>query len=293
MRLSSLAPARARTLALVPLAALGLAAASCNGSTGNKLISFTAYARGAGGASQPFTAGDYSIQLTEAKMLLGAVYVDQSPLGNQAGGPVCIAPDLFAAQVPGPVEVDLLSDQPQEFSVYGQGTLDTGLSWQIWLTDGDVNEANHSHVVDLQGVATRTADGTQIPFAAIVTVNDNRLVTTVSPAEPGANPICKRRIVLVGGIDTTFFDGGTLTVTVDPRPWFQLGFDFASLPPIDGDTCLAGDTTVPVDPEADYGAAQVCIPNTDYASGAGALEGQELFTSILTGGAAAYALSYQ
>lgn len=279
--------------AFVAVLALGLAALACNGSTGDRLITFTAYAKGATGAAQPFTVGDYSIQLTEAKMLVGAVYVDESPLGNQAGGPVCIAPDVYAAQVPGPVEVDLLSDQPQEFSVYGQGTADTGLSWQMWLTDGDVNESNRAHVVDLQGTATRVSDGTTIPFAAIVTINDNRIVTTVNPADPGANPICKERILLVGGLDETFFEGGTLTVTIDPRPWFQLGFDFASLPAVDSDSCLSGDTTVPVDPTVDYGSAQVCIPNTNYASGAGALEGQELFTSILTGGSAAYTLQYQ
>ena len=278
---------------------LALAAASCNGSTGNELISFSAYARGAPEASQPFTAGGYSIQLTKAKMLLGAVYVDEAPIGNQAGGPVCIAPDIFAAQVPGPVagaggsnEVDLLSDTPQEFSVYGQGTLDTGLSWQIWLTDGDINEPNRSHVVDLQGVATRLADGLAVPFAAIVTINNNRLVTTVDPAQPGANPICKKRIILIGGIDTTFFAGGTLTVTVDPRQWFLFGYDFASLPSVTDDACVIGDSSVPVEPSQDFGAAKVCIPNTNYASGSGALAGSELFTSILGGSQSTYSLSF-
>lgn len=273
--------------------ALALSLASCNGTTGDGLITFTAYARGAPGAAQPFTVGGYTIQLTKAQMRIGAVYVDQSPLGNQTGGPVCITPDLFAAQVPGPIEVDLLSDQPQEFSVYGQGTLDTGLSWQMWLTDGDINEVNLAHMVDLQGVATSTSDGTQVPFAAIVTINDNRLVTTVDPAQPGENPICKQRIVLIGGIDTTFFQGGTLTVTVDPRPWFQLDFDFANLPAVDSASCINGDTSVPVDPSVDYGSAKVCIPDTNYASGAGAQEGSELFAAILGGGGTAYSLSYQ
>ncbi len=272
---------------------LGFALASCNGTTGNGLITFTAYARGAPGASQPFTVGGYTIQLTKAQMRIGAVYVDQAPLGNQAGGPVCIAPDLFAAQVPGPIEVNLLSDQPQEFSVYGQGTLDTGLSWQMWLTDGDVNEVNHAHMVDLQGVATRTSDGAAVPFAAIVTINDNRLITTVSPAEPGANPICKQRIVLIGGLDTTFFQGGTLTVTVDPRPWFQLDYDFASLPAVESATCVTGDTDVPVDPAVDFGSAKVCIPDTNYATGAGAQEGAELFAAVLGGGGTAYSLEYR
>jgi hypothetical protein len=273
--------------------ALGAAIVACNGTTGNELISFSAFARGAAGAALPFSAGGYSIQLTRAKMLIGAVYVDQSPLGNQAGGPVCIAPDVFAAQVPGPVEVDLLSEQAQEFSVFGQGTLDTGRSWQMWLTDGDVNEINRTHVVDLQGVATRESDGLRVTFAAIVTINNNRLVTAVDPSQPGQNPICKKRIVLVGGIDTTFFEGGALTVTVDPRQWFDFDYDFAALPPVVSDNCLTGDTSVPVDPTQDFGDAEVCIPNTNYASGPGAKEGTELFTAIEAGGSSAYSLIFQ
>jgi hypothetical protein len=280
-----------RLAAFLTLGALALAA--CNGTTGNALVAFSAYAVGAPGAAQPFTAGGYSIALTRAKMRIGAVYVDQAPLGNQASGPECITPDLFAAQVPGGIEVDLLTGQPQEFSVYGQGTADTGLSWQMWLTDGDVNGPNQAHVVDLQGTATRLSDGTAVPFAAVVTINDNRLVASVDPAQPGLNPICKQRIALIGGIDTRFFDGGTLTVTVDPRAWFRFDYDFASLPPANGDTCLIGDSSVPLDPPTDYGAARVCIPNSNFATGAGAKEGSELFTAILTGGAAAYSLSYQ
>jgi hypothetical protein len=278
---------------LAPLLALGIAASSCNGTTGNQLITFGAYAAGAPGASQPFTAGGYTIRLTTAKMRIGAVYVDESPQSTGAQGPVCITPDVFAAQVPGGIEVDLLNDQPQIFSVYGQGTLDTGLSWQLWLTDGDVNELNHAHVVDLQGVATRTSDGAPFPFAAIVTINDNRLIANVDPSQPGQNPLCRRRIVDIGGIHTTFFAGGTLLVTVDPRAWFGLDMDFSALPTVDSAACVLGDTTVPVDPVADFGAATYCIPNTDYGTGAGATQGQALFKAVLAGGPSAYSLSFQ
>jgi hypothetical protein len=226
-------------------------------------------------------------------MRIGAVYVDESPQSTKSEGPVCVTPDVFAAQVPGGVEVDLLNEQPQIFSVYGQGTEDTGLSWQMWLTDGDINAPNRAHIVDVQGVATRTSDGAAFPFAAIVTINDNRLIPTVDPAEPGSNPLCRRRIVEIGGIRATFFDGGTLTVTVDPRQWFSLGIDFAKLPAVDSAACLDGDTTVPVDPAADYGSAAVCIPNTDFASGDGAIDGQKLFKNILAGGPTAYSLVFR
>jgi hypothetical protein len=280
------------TLRAAPVCA-ALAVASCNGTTGDKLLSFTPYARGATGASQPFVAGAYTVQLTRAKMRIGAVYVDESPQSTTSEGPVCVAPDIFAAQVPGGVEVDLLNDQPQIFSVYGQGTEDIGRSWQMWLTDGDINEQNRAHVVDVQGVATRAPDGASFSFAAVVTINDNRLIATVDPAQPGNNPICRRRIVEVGGLDATFFDGGAMYVTVDPRRWFALDIDFAKLPSVDSDTCLTGDPTVPLDPSADFGSAAVCIPNTDYATGDGAIEGQKFLKSILAGGPSAYSLSFR
>jgi hypothetical protein len=59
------------------------------------------------------------------------------------------------------------------------------------------------------------------------------------------------------------------------------------------DNCLLGDTSVPVEPSQDFGSATVCIPNTNYASGAGALAGSELFTSILGGNSATYSLTFK
>jgi hypothetical protein len=289
---------------LLSFAALGVAvasAASCNGTTGDDLFTFSAYAEGASGAGAPFTAGGYCVQLTSAKMHIGAVYVDQSPLETATEGPICIAPGVYTAQVAGGVDVDLLSTKPQEFTVYGNGTADTGLSWEIWLTDGDVNEANpQTHMVDLQGTATSgaCADGAPVtgaasfPFAAIVTINDNRLIPASDPSQPGLNPICKQRIVQIGGVDLTFFRGGSLYVTVDPRAWFHLGPDFSTLPPVTSDVCLTGDPLVSIDPAADFGSAQYCIPDTNFATGAGAEQGAELFSGILTGGASAYAIRY-
>jgi hypothetical protein len=93
----------------------------------------------------------------------------------------------------------------------------------------------------------------------------------------------------VGGIDLTFFDGGTLTVTVDPRAWFNEDIDFGDLPRVTDSNCQQGDPLVAFTPSA---AAQYCIPDTNFASGAGAREGVELFTGILTGGAAAYSVTY-
>jgi hypothetical protein len=275
-----------RWASCVALAAIGAAVASCNGTTGDALVTFSAYAAGAKGAGDPFVVNGFSIQITSAKMRIGAVYIDEAPLATGAEGPSCIDPGVYAAQVPGGVEVDLLSSAPQEFSVFGNGTADLGLSWEIWLTDGDINETNIAHMVDLQGVATRVSDGTPFSFGAIVTINDNRLIPVSDPSQPGLNPICKQRIIQIGGISLTPFQGGALYVTVDPRQWFDLNLDFSTLPLVTSATCQG------IDPDPDFGDAQYCIPDTNFATGLGASQGQLFFSGILTGGQGAYAVSF-
>ena len=118
---------------------------------------------------------------------------------------VCLASGIYAAQVPGPVDVDLLSTAPREFAVYGNGTADTALSWQLWLTDDsvgvdDVNSANFTPIVQLEGIATSAA-GQSVSFGAIVTINAvNRAKGSSDPSQPGNDPLCKARIVQIGGI---------------------------------------------------------------------------------------------
>jgi hypothetical protein len=319
--------------------ALGALGAACNGTTGDQLVSFTAFAAGAQDAAQPFAVGGFTVQLTAARMRIGAVYFDESPPSTGFDSPLCIAPGVYAAQVPGPVEVDLLSSQAQEFSVFGHGSADTALSWQLWLTDGDVNESNFAHVVDLQGVATCDGStcpgGTAFSFGAVVTINDNRVPATSDPAQPGENPVCKERIVQIGGIDVTFSDHGTLLLTIDPRQWFNLNIDFSTLPHVTDAACLTGDPVVAVnpgdfalspetpatgtcgasgqpccgapatdggcdgplactssDPASGVCGPVYCIPDTSFGSGAGAQQGVELFEGILTGGGAAYSVTY-
>jgi hypothetical protein len=320
-----------RGLGLVSAAAFCAVAAACNGTTGDQLVTFSAFAQGAQGAGQPFVVNGFTIQLTAARMYMGALYFDESPPSTSFDQPVCISPGVYAAQVPGPVQVDLLSTTPQEFSVFGNGTADLAESWQIWLTNGDVNEANlGTHMVDLQGTATRGNE--TFSFGAIVTINNNRLPPISNPATPGANPICKQRIIQIGGINVLFFQGGTLNVTVDPRAWFNENIDFSTLPMVTDNNCLQADALLPLTAAdfalpaespastscggssqpcctGDAGAASgtctgaltcndgvcgptYCIPNTNFATGAGALQGQELFDGISTGGSAAYAVTY-
>jgi hypothetical protein len=295
MRLARLAHV-GRLVCVGPLAAVALAVASCNGTTGDQLITFSAYASGVPGASKPFTVKDFQIQLTSVKMWIGAVYVNSAPPNPGSQGVSCTQPGLYVAQVPAGVEVDLLSTKPQEFGYYGNGTADVGLSGELWLTDGDVTSQTNPappNIVDLQAVATRLSDGAQFPFAATVTINaSNRLLAPSQAGQPGINPICKRRIVQIAPIDIDFFQGGTLRVTVDPRQWFNVfqDVDLSQLPPVSSEQCQ-------LDPTSDFGTAKYCIPDTDFATGPGcstdcAAAGRNLFEGILTGGSEAYSMRY-
>jgi len=252
---------------LALLLVMGLVVA-CNGTTGDTLLTFSAYASGVQGAAEPFTAGGFTIQLTTATMRIGALYFDEAPPGTGFDGPVCIASGIYAAQVPGPVTVDLLSPTPQEFSVYGNGTADTALSWQVWLTDGDVNEVNFTPVVQVEGIAT-DASGKATSFGAVVTINDvNRSKGSPDPSQPGLDPICKERIVQIP-TSLAFFPGGTLYVTVDPRVWFTqqaepIDFSAGQLPVITDPNCNP-DGSVPTEitsfalpPETPPPASQTC-----------------------------------
>jgi len=317
-----------RRLAAASLATGLVAAVACNGTTGDQLITFSASAAGVKGASEPFTTYDesgnpaYSVTLTRASMYLGALYFDESPPSTGFDTPTCITPDIYAAQVPGGLELDLLSPQPQAFTTPGNGSADTALSWDIWLTNGDVNATANLgvHIVDLLGVATRLSDMKPFSFAAIVTINGvlegagARLQQSSAPGLPGQYPICKQRILaldLARGLG--FYRGGTLNVTVDPRQWLLTSnIDFASgLEAWDTQDCQA-------DPDANatyengqacdaMGAcsggfvcntgdnqciAAFCIPDTNYPSNTAVSAAPNFFSAIQGGGSAAYGVTY-
>jgi hypothetical protein len=302
-----------KVFALPAVLVAGIAAASCNGTTGDELITFPAYAAGAQGADQPFPVNGYTIRLTFAYMYIGAVYIDEAPLATGAESPICLNPGVYAAQVPGGVEIDLLSTSPQMFSRQGNGTADVGQSWEIWLTAGDVNNPDNTvpltqvladggavsnalplpgggegspNIVDLQGTATRESDGKVFTWAATVNINQsNRGVPVSDPSQPGLDPICKQRILEEGGIDQQLFASGQLLLTVDPRGWFNTAIDFSTLPSVTSSECA-------IDPNSNYGDAEYCIPDTSFGTGLGATQGAVLYNNIVTGGPAAYTLSF-
>jgi hypothetical protein len=166
------------------------------------------------------------VAITTARLHIGAVYLrlTQPSAGSQEQP--CILPAYtYNGEVRGGVDVDLLSPDPQPFSVDGSGTADTSLIAEVWLTGGPVDAAEDRTVIlDLRG----TADGA--PFSASIHIGANRQLAG-SPGMPGAHPTCKQRIVTPIRLDPAFAPAqdGTLLVRVDPRGWFS-GVDFAALP---------------------------------------------------------------
>jgi hypothetical protein len=265
-------------------ASLGLAASvllacgvSCVGTTGGGLITFDAYGAGPADAASPLvfdTETGFHVELTTATLHIGAVYLTATAGNPGSQNTSCIEPGQYLAEVTGAADVNLLSPTPQPFAVQGDASIDVARTGEIWLTGGDINApADPTKIVTLAGTASR--GGQSWPFEATVTIGDNRSKPIDDPAQPGLNPICKRRIVQVSPIDTRIKGGASLVVRVDPRAWFNLA-DFSQL-----DVVQTTPTTLYQFPDSDDDAKT----------------GAALFTGILTGvlpsGQSAYSFSFQ
>jgi len=206
----------------------------CVGTTGSDLIEFNTYAAGPEGAdpNQPLTfttARGWSVTLTQATLHIGAAYLDSAMpiLGSQATS--CILPGLYVASVPGDVDVDVLDGTPKAFSVQGEGTSTQALAGELWLTGGDVNAQDDSTPI-LQTAGTATQGGISMPFTGKVTIGKNRAIPASDPSMPGANPICKQRIVSPIPVDLTPHAGGALLLRINPAVWFD-NVEFSALKP--------------------------------------------------------------
>ena len=206
--------------------------AACSDTTGGALVTFAAAAAGpadATGGPLTFTNGlGYGVTLTRAKLHVGALYLNQTvpTSGSQETG--CILPGIYVAEVLSSLEVDTLSPAQQPFAARGEGIASPATAGELWLTGGDINDSSDTTVI-LDAAGTATLGGTSYPFAAALTIASNRLIASKDPAYPGANPICKQRIVPVFPISLTPQSTGTLLLRIDPRALFA-SIDFASVP---------------------------------------------------------------
>ncbi len=220
--------------------AIALLMGGCNGTTGSGLVGFSAVAGGPRGVDwqNGFDTGlGYHVELASAVLHLGAVYLNMSV--PSSGGPEepCILPGIYVGEAFGAcqangvcgVDLNLLTSDSVPFGVPGEGTANTAVEAEVWLTGGDVNDASDTTAI-FQASGTASRGGVDWPFITTVTIAGNRQIPPPNVAEPGLHPICRERIVspiaLPGGLALT--DGGTLDVRVDPRGMFNQ-VEFASL----------------------------------------------------------------
>lgn len=213
--------------------ALCFALVGCNDDTGSGLVQFKAFAAGPEQAisGQPLvfdTVAGYRVQLDRARLTIGAVYLNRSRPTLGAQDTACVLPGIYAAEVTSGVVIDALSSEPVEFASVGHGTADRALTGEVWLTGARIDaEQDSTPILEYSGTATRA--GRSYGFYGVVTISSNRVIGSVDPATPSANPLCKLRIVTPIPVDITPSDAGALTLRVAPDQWFQ-HVDFASLP---------------------------------------------------------------
>lgn len=218
-----------------------LAIWGCRGSTGGDLVEIEAFAAGPASLEpgEPYvfeTAHGYTVTLTKAVLHIGAVYLNKSVPTSVSSDTSCYLAGQYVAEVPGGLDVDVLDPKLQPFSVRGFGTTEEAKTAEVWLSGGDIEAASDPTIIaSIEGSAER--DGEVIPFEARITIGQNRAIAPTDPAQPGARPICKQRIVTPIQTDLVPSEEGALVVRVDPAGWFS-NVDFADVEQVSEDPPL-------------------------------------------------------
>ena len=229
-----------RNLGLCLLTAAWLGLSACSGTTGGKHVTFSAVAVGVKATSGHTLSFDnafgYHVTLTRARLYVGAIYLNQSVPSSGAQETACVLPGIYVAEVFGPLEVDALSAAQQSFPFEGEGNALAAKAAELWLSGADaqvhkdINDVSNAPLI-LDAAGTAQKAGVSFPFEAKLTIGANRVIAASDPAYPGANPICKQRIVTPIPVEITASDAGKLVLHVDPRRWFE-AVDFSLLPQV-------------------------------------------------------------
>lgn len=217
---------------LLLLGVLVVLVTGCDGTTGSALVRFSGAAGGPTdiAPAQPYLTGyGYSLVLERARLHFGAVYLNRNVPLTGAGESDCVLPGTYVGQLFGPLDLDLLSPTLVDFPSAGEGTQTEARTAEVWLLEGDIGRTDDDTVVlDVSGTAEK--DGSTYPFTGKVTIGQNRALPPPDVAMPGANPICRQRIVTPIAVDLMPQDGARLVLRVDPRRMFD-GVDFTLAPP--------------------------------------------------------------
>lgn len=219
----------------LPLLLLACLSPSCVGTTGGDLVELQAYAAGpadADGSLRFETSLGYRVELTEARLFVGGIYLNRARPTSVSSDTSCSLPGIYVAEVLDGREVDLLSSEPQPFPGSGSATSERALTGEVWLSSGDVNQTSSSTVI--LRVAGRTErDGRSLTFEGKLTIGQNRSLPVTDAALPGQHPICKQRVVSPIALDLKPSPDKRLLLRIDPRAMFA-NVDFATLSESDG-----------------------------------------------------------
>jgi hypothetical protein len=203
---------------------------ACVGTTGEDLIELRAYAAGPPGAAGSLRFRNslgYEVELTEARLFVGGIYLNRARPASVSSDTSCSLAGIYVAEVLGGREIDLLSGEPQAFPKPGFSTTERALTGEVWLSGGDVNGAASSTVV-LRVAGQVELRGQSTPFEGKLTIGQNRMVAPTDAALPGQHPICKQRIVTPIELDLKPRSERSLLLRADPRAMFA-NVDFATL----------------------------------------------------------------
>lgn len=217
---------RFRTFALAAaVVAVAPALASCTGTTGGDLVTFDAFAAGPEDAvaGQPYTfesSRGYQITLTRARLHVGAVYLNKASPTSVGSETSCFLNGIYVAEVTSGLTIDVLSPAPQPFPEAGFATTEHASTAEVWLSGGGAidDDSDATVILDVEGTASKA--GETFPFQGSITIGENRVIAPSSPAKPGANPLCKQRIVSPIPVDLDITPGEDLLLRVDPRGLF-------------------------------------------------------------------------
>jgi hypothetical protein len=219
---------------------LGSLLAGCVGTTGGELLELSAYAAGpedTQGSLSFENSHGYRVELSQASLFVGGVYLNRSRPSSVASDTSCSLPGIYVAEVLSGREIDLLSAMPQAFPARGFATTERALTGEVWLHQGDVNqEASGGVVLRVAGRAER--DGLTRAFSGRLTIGKNRVVAPIDAALPGQQPICKQRVVSPIPLDLRPAAGGALLLRIDPRAMFG-NVDFDTLEEEQGELSFA------------------------------------------------------
>ncbi len=202
----------------------------CAGGTGGQTLRFPLAAAGPAdatpGAPLVFTTGAFSVTLTEAKLHVGAVYLNQAAPASGAQATDCYLPGTYVAEETAALDVDLLDPAPQRFPQAALGVTEPpALAEQLWLTGGDINAPDDPTPI-LQIAGTADGPAGTFPFQGTVTIGANRV--PAGTVVGGGDSICRQRIVSPIQQPVTLESTGGLLLRIDPRLLF-VDVDFSQL----------------------------------------------------------------